>query len=822
MTQHNFARTQDSQWCVEVKNVNTMRFLGTQSVLLNLGLRLGSRSSVGLAILAAFATLTWSNAASGQTPDSKVEPLDSTVSSAVTLDTTPVREGQPALSNPVLESPAEPLPLVPVGWSSEYLSQASPSDPQTPTDSNPPEVTVPADSPTPGVTPPASPEVIPPPGEGSTPRQETPDSLPLDAPPPSQPRIEIEQPPATPTPPAPNPGGVTPSPSTQEPEAKVLVAEVNVTLAGGNEYTTQQREQLIDQVYRAISTQPGRTTTRSQLQEDINAIFATGFFSNVRAIPADTPLGVRVTFEAQPNPVLSQVQVNANVGSEVPSVLPADVVQRIFSPQYGSILNFRQLQQGIQDLNKWYQDNGYVLAQVVEAPQVSPQGVVNLVVAEGVVENIAVRFLNKEGQTTTEEGQPVQGRTRDFIITRELDVKPGTVFNRKLIEQDLQRVFKLGIFEDVRLSLNPGTNPRQVEVVVNVRERNTGSIGAAAGISSASGLFGSVSYQQQNLGGNNQQLRAEATLGTRALVFELGFTDPWIAGDPNHTSYSVNFFRRQSISTIFTGGPDEVELSNGDRPRIWRTGGNVIFGRPLGPDKRNPEWNASLGLQYQRVSIRDADGDVARRDEEGNELSASDEGKDDLTTIQFGLVRDRRNDPLDPSRGTFTRFNVDQSIPIGLGGILFNRVRASHSFYIPVRFTNFNEGPQTLAFNVQGGGIIGDLPPYEAFPLGGINSVRGYGEGELGSARYFVQATAEYRFPLFSFLRGVLFVDFGSDLGSGSSVPGDPAGVRGKPGTGFGTGVGVRVRSPLGPIRIDYAINDEGSTRLQFGVGERF
>lgn len=602
------------------------------------------------------------------------------------------------------------------------------------------------------------------------------------------------------------------SPSEEE-EPRVLIAELAVIGVEG---------ELQDEVFRVISTQPGRTTTRTQLQEDINAIFATGFFSNVRAIPEDTPLGVRVTFEVEPNPVLRQVNIQANVGSNVPSVLEARVVDDIFSPQYGSILNFQQLQRGIEDLNQWYQDNGYVLAQVIEAPQVGADGIVTLVLAEGVIEDVQVRFLNEDGEDTDEDGEPIEGKTREFIITRELELQAGDVFNRTQVEADLQRVFGLGIFEDVQLSLNPGTDPRQVVVVVNVQERNTGSIAAGAGISSASGIFGSIGYQEQNLGGNNQDLRAEMQLGTRELLFDLSFTDPWIAGDPNRTSYTANLFRRRSLSLVFDGDDDDIELPNGDRPRILRLGGGIRFSRPLGEDLLNPNWRASLGLQYQRVTIRDADGDLEPRSEDGERLAFSDDGKDDLFLTQLGLVQDRRNDPQQPTEGTLTRFSIEQSIPIGKGTIFLNRVRASHSFYIPVSFTNFSEGPQALAFNFQAGSAIGDLPPYEAFVLGGSNSVRGFSEGELGSGRYFVQGTVEYRFPVISVVSGALFVDAGTTLGSGSSVTGDPAGKRDLPGSGAAVGLGVRVRSPLGPIRVDFGVNTEGDSRIHFGIGERF
>jgi len=665
-------------------------------------------------------------------------------------------------------------------------------------------------------------QITPPPGTEGAPQQETPDQIQIT---PGIPSLDnnIIPPAGEPsTPSAPLPENAQPETAPAVSEPQVLVSEVVVSSEAG-----QLPAELQNEVYEAIRTQPGRTTTRLQLQEDINAVFATGFFSNVRAEPEDTPLGVRVTFVVQPNPVLRNIQVQANQGTGVPSVLPERIVNDIFREQYGSILNLRRLQEGIKRLNQWYQNNGYVLAQVVEAPQVASDGTVTLSVAEGVVEDIQVNFRNKEGEETNDEGEPIKGRTRPFIITRELELKPGQVFNRNTVQRDLQRVYGLGLFEDVNVSLNPGQDPRKAIVVVNVDERNSGSIAAGAGISSASGLFGTVSYQEQNLGGNNQKLGTELQVGQREVLFDVRFTDPWIAGDPYRTSYTVNGFRRRSISLIFDGDDEEIELvGTDDRPRVLRTGGAVTFNRPL---SRNPlkksEWTASAGLEYQRISIRDADGDLRPRGEiDGKEidLSFSEDGKDDLLTLQLGAARDRRDDPLRPTRGSLLRFGVEQSVPVGKGSILLNRLRASYSQFIPVNFTNFNKGAETLAFNLQAGTVLGDLPPYEAFSLGGSNSVRGFEEGDLGSGRSFIQATAEYRFPILSAVGGALFVDVGSDLGTGDNVPGNPAGLLGKPGSGVGYGVGVRVQSPLGPLRIDYGFNTEGDSRLHFGIGERF
>ncbi|HLO85853.1 MAG TPA: BamA/TamA family outer membrane protein [Nostocaceae cyanobacterium] len=635
--------------------------------------------------------------------------------------------------------------------------------------------------------------------------------------PPEQPEQPAEQP-TTPI-----------APQTNEP--RVLVSEVLVRASSG-----ELASELEDQIYRVIRTQAGQTTTRSQLQEDINAIFGTGFFSNVQALPEDTPLGVRVSFVVDPNPVLTKVEIEANPGTGVASVLPPNTVEEVFRDQYGKILNLRDLQEGIKQLTKRYQDQGYVLANLIGAPRVSANGVATLVVAEGVVENIKVRFRDKEGQATDEKGEPIRGRTQEYIITRELQLKPGQVFNRNIVQKDLQRVFGLGLFEDVNVSLDPGTDPSKVDVVVNVAERSSGSIAAGAGISSASGLFGTISYQQQNLNGRNQKLGAEVQVGERELLFDLRFTDPWIAGDPYRTSYTTNIFRRRSISLIFDGKDRDIETfdpnspvtQEGDRPAITRLGGGVVFTRPLSANPYEPsEWTASAGLQYQRVSSRDADGNIRPLGsiyENGQAvgekilLTQSPSGEDDLLLLQLNALRDQRNNPLQPTSGSFLRLGVDQSVPIGSGNILLTRLRGSYSQYIPVKFTGFSNKPETLAFNLQAGTVLGDLPPYEAFTLGGSNSVRGYEDGGLGTGRSYVQASLEYRFPVFSVISGALFFDYGNDLGTSTRA----AQLLNKDGNGYGYGLGVRVQSPLGPIRIDYGINDDGDSRINFGIGERF
>ncbi|GBE75518.1 chloroplastic outer envelope membrane protein homolog [Microcystis aeruginosa NIES-87] len=627
----------------------------------------------------------------------------------------------------------------------------------------------------------------------------------------------LETPTETPTPPETPPT----SPPAQAEESRVLVAEVVVQGAD---------RELENLVYNTIRTRPGRSTTRSQLQEDINAVFATGFFADVRAVPQDTPLGVRVTFEVQPNPVFQGVQIQIAPETVDKSILPAGVVEEIFAGQYGKTLNLRELQAGVKKINDWYSKNGYDLAQVIGAPQVTPDGRVILVISEGLIEKIQVRYFNVEQE-------PVKAKTREFIITREMRLKAGDIFNRNTAQQDLQRVFGLGLFEDVRLSFSPGSDPREVIVNVDVVEGNTGSVAAGGGISSNAGLFGTVSYQQRNFGGNNQTLGAEVQLGEREFLFDLSFSDPWIATDNFRTSYTVNVFRRQSISLVYDGENSSIRtLNDNDSPRIVRTGGGITFVRPLAPDVfTKPKWVVSLGFNYQQVQVQNANGDISPLSAplngfDSQQLAFSSSGTDDLLSLNFGAIQDFRDNPLQPTSGSFLRLGLEQTVPVGSGSIFGTRVRGSYSYFIPVRFINsFNlfetdifKGQQSLAFNVQAGTVLGDLPPYDAFIVGGSNSVRGYAEGEVGNGRSYFQATAEYRFPIVAIIGGALFVDFGTTVGSQGDVPGQPGIVRDLPGTGLGYGLGVRVQSPVGQIRVDYGFNVDGGSRLHFGIGERF
>ncbi|MEH2174001.1 outer membrane protein assembly factor [Nostoc sp.] len=592
------------------------------------------------------------------------------------------------------------------------------------------------------------------------------------------------------------------SPKTPATESNLVVTATDVQVVGAN----QELQQIIRQV---IKTQVGGETSQSQLQRDVTAILNTGLFSNVSVNSFSTQAGLNVVYQVQPVIVRWQSPPQASLQLSGAKVLTYQVAQQRLQSQIGTTISPSGLQQAVAQINKWYADNGYNLARVLSIKP-SSQGILTVNVAEGLVSDIKFRFVNDEGKTLDSKGNPVGGRTKPDFLQQQLKLKPGQIFQENVVKQDIQQLYHTGLFESVNVALEGDAT--KLDLVYQLKETGARGVNLGGSYNADQGLVGTISYQDQNVGGVNDTLGVNVGVSSRDLQFNTKFTSPYRITNPDRLGYTVNGFRSQELSETFD---DKIKLANGDKVREGQIGGGVSLQRPI------DDWNTSLGLNYTRTSIRDRQGNITPTDAQGNPLSASGTGIDDLTTVSFTATKDQRDNPLNPTQGSVLSLSTEQSIPIGEGNISLNRLKANYSQYLPVQLFNSKQ-PQVFAVNLQAGTVLGNLPPYESFNLGGSNSVRGYDSGEVGSGRSYVLASAEYRFPVLPIVGGVLFADFASDLGSGDTVLGDPAGVRNKPGYGFGYGAGVRLNSPLGLIRADYGINDQGESKVHLGIGQRF
>ncbi|MFM9088058.1 MAG: BamA/TamA family outer membrane protein, partial [Cyanobium sp.] len=672
-------------------------------------------------------------------------------------------------------------------------------------------------------------------------------------------------------------------------EPRVLLSEIVIQGLDGH----PEKERIERAAYAAMAVTPGTQVTRSDLRKDLAAIYATGWFSDVRLEPVDSALGVRLLVKVVPNPVLTKVTLDPQDAK-----LPPTVVQDTFAADFGKTINLNTLQGRIQELQKWYADQGYSLARVTGPSRVSPQGELVLGVRQGLVKGVEVQFLNKEGSATNDKGQPIRGKTKSWVITREISMRSGEIFNRRNLEDDIKRLYGTGLFSDVKVTLRPeASDPGQITIVLGIVEQSTGSLSGGLGYSQSQGVFGQVQVQDSNLLGRAWDVATSFTYGQFGGLVDVSFTDPWIKGDPFRTALRIRgfisrdvpqIFQSQNNGSIYTasdfyeapaskhawninnnnnpegkvfGNVQEAESANpdlswydfdGNSVVIQRVGGNVQVVRPLngGNPFKRAKWNMILGLSAQQVTPINysganmpygvstnafQDGYGGKADKDGIICIAYNCAENNqLVGVRLAATMNTLNDPRNPTQGNFFSFGTEQFISVGPDSPTFNRLRAGFTHYIPVNWLKIYKGcrakpgesadcKQALAFQFTGGSNIGSLPPYEAFCLGGGNSVRGYYDCDLGVGRSFGEATIEYRFPLFKIVSGELFVDGGTAFGTQKNVPGKPGELLDKPGQGFSVGTGLIVTTPVGPLRLEVASQDfTGDWRFNLGVGWKF
>jgi len=701
--------------------------------------------------------------------------------------------------------------------------------------------------------------------------------------------------PASPFSPAPSSAAPQAAPAAAEPdnEPRVLLSEVAVQGLDSH----PERQRLEQAVYGAMSVIPGSRVTRSQLRKDLAAIYATGWFSDVRMQPKDGPLGVRLIVTVSPYPVLTKVVIEP-----ADAKVPATLINDTFAPDYGRSLNLNTLQTRMQELQKWYADQGFSLARVTGPGRIGPDGSVQLLVRQGTVSGVEVQFLDKEGSNTNAEGKPIRGKTKPWVITREISLKPGQPFNRRNLEDDIKRLYGTGLFSDVKVTLKPQPDdPGQVAIVLGVVEQSTGSLSGGLGYSQSQGVFGQVQVQDSNLLGRAWDLATSFTYGQFGGLFDITFTDPWIKGDPFRTAMRVKAFISRDVPQVFQSQDngniytvsdfyeasgaslndlaynigsdnnpanrdfDSVEDAedaspgnswfsyDGNTVVVQRIGANLQFVRPLNggnPFKRAP-WSLVVGLSGQQVTPMNVGGSVmpygAADTDDSFDYNGNLQVKDlvciayncatrnQLLGVRLATTYNTLDDPRNPTRGDFFSFGTEQFVSVGPDSPTFNRVRGSYTHFIPVNWLKIFKGcrsgssgtasscKQAVAFQVSAGTVLGNLPPYEAFCVGGGNSVRGYYDCDLGVGRSFGEATLEYRFPLFSIVSGELFIDGGTTFGTQNDVPGNLGTLLGKPGEGFSVGTGLIVTTPVGPLRLEVASEDlSGSWRFNLGVGWKF
>lgn len=405
--------------------------------------------------------------------------------------------------------------------------------------------------------------------------------------------------------------------------------------------------------------------------------------------------------------------------------------------------------------------------------------------------DIDVIYDIQEGELAYVERIEIRGniKTKDEVVRRELRIYPGEKFDGDKLKRSKERLYNLGFFEEINYDVEPGSQENKKNLVVSVKETKTGEFSFGGGYSSIDKVIGFVDITQKNFDilnwptftGAGQELKLHTDFGTVRQDYVLSFTEPWIFGYPYLFGFDL-FQRSHTRSTDVGYGYDET-----------RRGGDFRFGKELTEFDR-----ADLTWALERVQIGDVDSAASA------DLRAE-EGTNSLNTLGLAFTHDTRDNIYNPAKGLLGVATTDYAGGFLGGDKNFLRFTVSSGVY----FTSFRTNVLELKGKV---GTIDDfdtthsVPIYERFFAGGGNTIRGYKERRVGprdpitgdpiGGKSLLLGTAEYTVPLVKVLKAAVFYDVGNVWPTVSEL-------------GFNdlkssVGLGVRIKTPLGPVKLDY------------------
>jgi len=498
--------------------------------------------------------------------------------------------------------------------------------------------------------------------------------------------------------------------------------------------------------------------------------------------------------------------VVGNIVIEGSEKISEDEIRKILkSCPVDSIFTYDSLKEDSSNIKGLYFGKGYISVEVKDSTYLD--------VATG---KVTITYALTENEVAYVERIEIRGnvKTQDKVIRRELRIKPGEKFDGDKLKRSKERLYNLGFFQEINYDTDQGSEPDKRNLIVDVKEAKTGSFSFGGGYSSIDQFVGFAEIEQKNFDWRNwktftgagQDLKLRAEAGSVRQNYELSFTDPWMWDHP--VSFGFDVYKREH----------DKDSNVGYGYREVRSGGDLRLGKDL-----TEYVKGGLTYRLEQVDITDVDSSATQ------DLK-SEEGKNLISSLEFSLTRDTTDNVFNPTRGLVLSGSFEVAGgPFG-GDKDFNKLFGLASQYVPL----FAKG--VLQFQARAGMAQpfddnGSVPIYERFYAGGANTIRGYEERSVGpvdpvtddplGGEALLVGNVELTVPIVEFIKGALFIDSGNVWSKASEF--------GQGGFKTGVGFGVRINTPIGPLKLDYGIplnkqpgkeNKEG--RFHFSMSHGF
>lgn len=551
----------------------------------------------------------------------------------------------------------------------------------------------------------------------------------------------------------------------------VQVTSVGVT---GNENIASEY------ILNVVDTKPGMTMSRDMIRSDIDAIYNQGFFSFADAEMRPEGGGVSVMFSVRENPVIESITFTGN------TLYTSEQLMKEVLSQEGTTFNRNFFRNDLDRIQEKYHKDGYVMVRVSD------------VQIEG--GNIYVTILEPKVGDVIIQGNK---KTKTYVIRREIKLEQGDIFNVTHFRHQLGKLQGLGYFEDVNVAFDvPENQDGLVDLIITVKEKRTASIGLNLAYGSESGVSGGLTYSDTNMFG-------------RGVRFEIGFNE---GDDATYwTSLSSPYMDARTygwtVGARYRHYDDRYYYRQG-RKQFEFDEKSVSVYAGLGKKFSNEDWSWFLTLRHEHADYE-------------NLHNAIPGYIDDLTpwdgtnqTIELQFVWDKRDEYSPHPKGFVWDTNLEQAVEV-LGGEYSYlkywtqaRLYASlNSLIAGIADTNgtwTDENPLLFAARIRIGSSTEDeLPSFARYSLGGMNTLRGYNSRSFEGSNFYL-GNFELRVPVSSAFSIVGFYDIGNadQTMDWSNYHDD-------------YGLGIRVKTPFGNLRVDYAKGKE-ENRTYFGFGEMF
>lgn len=559
------------------------------------------------------------------------------------------------------------------------------------------------------------------------------------------------------------------------------VSAQNVPLDEVTKITVTGNNYLSDfEILNEVTTEVGDQTDQEILRSDMQSIYEMGYFSDINIVFENYQGGLHVIFEVVENPVLKKIEIS---GNEL--IYSREKILEILDLKLDKVLNVKKMNKNLKTLWEKMQDDGYILARFKDV-NVSDQGTLKIEISPGYLAGIEII-----GNTKTD----------DDVILREMPITAGEVINVNKIQKGFQNLSRLRYFENLNPELQRvNTEENLANLAINLEEGKTGNLQFGGGYSSSDGWIGFVDVSEKNLFGNGQNI------GVR-----------WQFGDT--TTYSLNFYEPYLWDTKYSFGfsiyDRETERSTADDLDYVKAskGGSISLGHPLPKD-----WRTSLRYRLEDTEeYWDQAGSYT--DKNGKKVSFN-EGDvfsdNDLRSLTLSFNRDTSNNIFHPTAGSINNFSFEHAGSFLGGNMDFSKFTWDSRRY----FHGFKDHAWALRMKLglsdprtDSGGLEG-----EDFDLGGSDSLRGYDRSDFDfndrDNNNLLLFNLEYRLPFNESFTGVLFTDAGNVWQDTDQITVDELKL--------GYGLGMRMNTPVGQLRLDYGWDEDSEGQLHFSIGNTF